>query len=296
MDAVVDLLERSDFYLPLAGAFVATLLAIVLARIAGQSSGTRPITGVLVTAVAVVAMAWTGSITGSAALLISALGALTLLSALPIPDPVAAVPGAVLLAVACSSAGAPVWTALLAALAAVSVPGRAADFDRFWQRAGLGPLVLAVVAAGVYVCVPETEQAVPLLGAAIGGALLAWPRPRIRVGAGGWHAAVGLIAWVAAIGGDARAGAVVGAVACLGFLAIEPVVRAVSPVDAGDAGAAGIVLAIDVATVFGCARVAGLRSSAAAAAAIAVVVLALGAGALLLGFRNRAPTASGPAD
>lgn len=116
------------------------------------------------------------------------------------------------------------------AAVAICVAGQLlADFDR--RRLALAPVLLAVSAAGIYVTVPDVEAAVVVLGAALPIALLGWPGPlgwaRRRepppsLGTAGALATAGLLVWVVAAGGSERPGSIVGGLACLGVLVIEP--------------------------------------------------------------------------
>src|SRR5690606_32918712 len=107
----------------------------------------------------------------------------------------------------------------------------AADLDRAAGRGasragagvqpapGVGPVLVAVTVAGVYLTVPDTEMATVLLGAALPAAALGWPFAWGRLGGGGALATVAVVAWTVALDGRGRLGSVVGGVACLGLLA-----------------------------------------------------------------------------
>ncbi|MDP8959772.1 MAG: hypothetical protein M3N51_11435 [Actinomycetota bacterium] len=100
-----------------------------------------------------------------------------------------------------------------------------ADFQRRHGDRALGSPLLALSVVGIFFTVPDTEEAAVLLGAALPFTLLAWPRPVASLGSAGSFAVVGLLAWVIALGGQARPGALVGAVASLGLLVAEPAGR-----------------------------------------------------------------------
>jgi hypothetical protein len=82
---------------------------------------------------------------------------------------------------------------------------------------------------GLYATVPDTELVLVLLGAAIPITLLAWPRVRARLGAGGAYASIGLFLWIATLEGAGRPGSTVGGVAALALLVTEPVGRLLAP-------------------------------------------------------------------
>lgn len=102
-----------------------------------------------------------------------------------------------------------------------------ADFDQRWARSSAGPMLLAVSVVGVYFTVPDTEEALVLLGSSLPLVLLAWPLPLVRLGAGGAMVATALLTWVVATGGFGRQSSIVGGLACLGLLALEPATRMV---------------------------------------------------------------------
>lgn len=148
-----------------------------------------------------------------------------------------------------------------------------------WSLAGIGPALWAVTVFGVWVTVPETQHVVPLIGAAVPIVLLGlpWPRPLASLGRVGASASVALLAWGIAVDGFNRNGAVIGAFACLGVLAIEPVVRRLADVDDFPWP---VVVAVHLGVVGVCSRVAGASDSATLAFAFSAVAYVGGAIAL----------------
>jgi hypothetical protein len=203
--------------------------------------------------------------------------------------PLAAVPGAWLVV---SASGLPLGPRMRALLGLAVVAGGwlLVDFDATWRSRGLGPVLLAISAAGVYTTVPDTEQALVALGVALPLALLAWPWPLAALGRPGAYAAAGALLWVVGAGGAARESSVVGGIACLGLLVVEPAARRVHPACASvldwlpegpwGAAAAGV---LHLGLVYLAARVAGLRPGLGQAVAIVLaelvtaVILALAA-------------------
>jgi len=189
------------------------------------------------------------------------------------------------------------WVQLLVGAAIVLGSWLVADFDARWRRQGLGPVLLAASAAGVYSTVPDTEQALLALGVALPLALLGWPWPLASLGRAGAYTATGVLLWVVAAGGSGRGSAVVGGVACLGLLAVEPVARLLDPdrqsvlghLPDGRWGAAAVAL-LHLGLVYLAARVAGLRPTVATAVTIALVdfAVAVAAALLLTAARRRA--------
>jgi hypothetical protein len=140
----------------------------------------------------------------------------------------AAAPGAALLASTPAVSNIDLaWVPRFAFVATAVGAALVADFDRENEGGGLAPVMMAMTALGVYATVPDTEQAAVLVGAALPIALLGWPKPLASLGAPGAFATVGLVVWTASVGGQGRPGAVVGAIACLGVMLVEPLVRRV---------------------------------------------------------------------
>jgi hypothetical protein len=218
----------------------------------------------------------------------------------------ASLPGAVLF-VDATQLDSPGWA--LPAVLAVTVAGGvlAGDLDRAFAQRGLGPVLLAVTALGIYLTTPDTEHSSILLGAAVPVALLGWPRPLASLGVGGAFVAAALVGWDVVVDGIGRDGAVVGGIACLGMFAIEPVVRTAARglATRGHARDTGppmrdalMVAALHVVVVALCSRVAGLRESAAEALVISGAVYVAAAALLAWSYTWR-PTprqAPEPAD
>ena len=186
------------------------------------------------------------------------------------------------------------WIQVLLGVGIVVGGPLASDFDRRWRRVGAAPVLLAVSLFGVYATVPDTEQALVVLGASLPLALpgaVGWPRAMNALGTAGAFGAVGLLAWTVGAGGAARHSAIVGGLACLGMLVVEPVGRALArgrsrvlgAVPDGRVWALAALTAGQLALVYVCARVAGLRDSVAAAAWIAGGALVLAVAAFSFG-------------
>ena len=196
------------------------------------------------------------------------------------------VPGAAVVAAAASLENDVSWVPLVVFTAVVIGGSLVTDFDRANARSGLGPVLMAISVLAMYTAVPDTEEAAAVVGAALPLALLGAPIPVASLGAGA-PAAVGLLVWVAAVGGRARPGSVVGAAACLGVMLVEPIVRRARP---GRRPAslqhpltvrAVLIVVLDLALVAVTSRVAGLETSG--AIAVSISVLALVAAAVAVG-------------
>jgi hypothetical protein len=243
---------------------------------------TVPVVGLLFAAAVALGVRQTLGLPGELALGLTVLVGAGLAAGLPVGGPLApalAVPGAWL--VAASSDLTDGRLGVLVAVAVVAGGFLLADFDARWRHRGLAPVLLAVSVAGVYTTVPDTEPAMVALGVALPLALLGWPWPLGSVGRAGAYAATGALCWVVAAGGIGRGSAVVGGVACLGLLAVEPAARLLAPshgsvlehLPDGRWGVVAVAV-VHLGLVYVAARVAGLRSTVAEAAVIASVELA----------------------
>jgi hypothetical protein len=308
-DAITDLLNDDGFRTGLVLGLVAAAavgLAAVIAR------PVRPWAGLAFGAATVVAMAdrfsdadrfpVTGELVAGLAVL-AAGGVLTARWHLLVRM-AAAVPGAVIVARSTeltdvADLTVPRWAVPTIVVVTVVGGALAGECDRVLGRHGLPPVMLAATVLGVYATTPDTEHARVLAGAALAIALLGWPRPLASLGVGGSFVAVALVCWTTVVDGLGRPGAIVGGVACVGMLALEPVVRGAlaarrplgrspappSPLPLRDAL---IVGALHLGLVAACSRVAGLRTSATEALVIAAFAYALAAAALVT-LRNRLP-------
>jgi hypothetical protein len=210
----------------------------------------------------------------------------------------AAIPGALLVADAAAT-DRPSWAFPTVVAATLLGGGLVAVCDRAYRATGATPVMLAITAFGVYVTTPDTDHAAIMFGAAVPIALLGWPRPLASLGAAGSYVAAAVLAWIVVLDGAGRDGAVVGALACLGALVLEPVTRLVAARDVNGARAdpapatagwraALPLVAVHAGLVLVCSRVAGLRTSAEAALVISAVGYAV-AGAVLVSLRRRPP-------
>jgi hypothetical protein len=179
----------------------------------------------------------------------------------------------------------PGLTPVVAGAAAVAAGALLADFDRR-RRDGLALPLLAVSVAGVWATVPDVESAMVVLGAALPPALLGWPSPLARsglvsLGVAGSLASAGLLVWVVAGDGAGRPGSMVGGLACLGMLGVEPVARRLVGRRPGDRRPGGPplpalpVAAAHLALVAVAARVVGRRETVAEALPLALLELAV---------------------
>ena len=159
------------------------------------------------------------------------------------------------------------------------------SLDRHFADRGYGPILLLIAIAGMFTTLPDTEEILVVFGAALPLVLLAWPKPLASLGAAGVYPALGLLAWVIAVGGRGRESAIVGAVACLGLFILEPPIRwwrtrtLLDRIPAAWWGAPAMAVS-QLVVVLLAARVAGLRATAFQAAVVALIVAGVTAAAI----------------
>lgn len=139
-----------------------------------------------------------------------------------------------------------------------------AKVDHSQGESGITVLMIGGTVFGVWATVPEPNLARVLLGASAALVVTGWPLRRARLGDGGAFAVAGLLAVAVALGGENRAGSLVGGWAALGAFALAvlgPAVVRIRP---------WRLFALHSASVLVAARLAGLQESPLAAAAIAI--------------------------
>ncbi len=144
----------------------------------------------------------------------------------PVAKAVAAVPGAVTLAMAAPQE--PGWVTLAVTLPIPLAGLLITDFETRHRNRGLGMVFFAGAVAGSFLSVPDTELIRTLLAVVIPVTFLSWPTPRISLGVAGSYCAVGALAVATTTGGVARPSSIIAALMCLGFLVIEPVAVKIS--------------------------------------------------------------------
>jgi uncharacterized membrane protein YeaQ/YmgE (transglycosylase-associated protein family) len=189
------------------------------------------------------------------------------------------------------------WVQLLVTFAASVGALLTAEFDHSWRAAAPGLTLLGVSALGVYAAVPDTEVVAAVVGVSLPLLVLGWPVRLATLGRGGAAAAVALLVWAGAVGGEGRPASIIAVVTCLGLLVGSPVGQLLLPrvgdrFRRGSRGALTLSLVgSHVVIVLVASRVGGQLSSPLAAAVVGtfVVLAAVLVGAL---FRPPLPAVS----
>jgi hypothetical protein len=200
--------------------------------------------------------------------------------------PLLVVPGAALLSFGPGGGvPGPTWVHVMVVAAVPVASAALSDFDRRWGRLALPLLVLT--AGGIYATTPDTEQILVVLGATLGVTAVGW-WPALSVGPVAVPALAGLVVWTVAVDGRGRHSAIVGGLACLGIIVVEPLAAALGagwrPPALGRlrAGwAPAVALGAQAGMVAVASRLAGLRTSTPEAVAIVLPLLVLGTAALV---------------
>jgi hypothetical protein len=278
IETVEEALTSAEFLGGLRWGLLAFAAGTVLVLFWRRSRATvAPIVGLLLTLAVVLAMPAVRPVPGGLLQGAALLGAAGLVAQIfprsRVWSPVLAAPGAWWLAFQSSIPGGR-WVPWFVFGVIVIGGALAADFDRRYERTGLAALFLLMTIGGALLTLPDTEEILVLLGAAVPVVILAWPKALASLGFGTFPF-IGILMWVIASGGRGRAGSIVGAAACLGVLLSEPLAAAVSR-RPRILGALALGL-LHTGQVFIGARVAGIGSDPWAAASIAGVALTAGA-------------------
>jgi len=110
------------------------------------------------------------------------------------------------------------WVPFLVALFVLRGAVSTAALDEELEGTGLTPLLFAISAVGAYLCLPDTEQIIPLAVIAVLTAMVAVVERRAAFGRCGAMALIGLLGWIAAAGGIVRPAATIGGLGTFGVL------------------------------------------------------------------------------
>lgn len=195
-----------------------------------EDSAPLPIGGALITVITLGAVALADTLPQSAIVGLVLIGALTAVAGRlgsVWMMALASVPGVIVLSLAARSE--PGWVMAVTVLAIPLAGALVAEFDTRYGNLGLGILFFGLAATGTFLAVPDTELVRTLFAVCLPLTFLAWPRVLVRLGGAGSFLAIGVFAYFTALGGINRPASVIGAMACLGFLVLEPVVARLRP-------------------------------------------------------------------
>lgn len=232
MSDLIDLLETTFFQSGLRAGLIALALGVLLVLASRRGGKPLPLGGFLIAAAMIFAF-WrlevdlSGELPALGALLLGVLAA-RIFRATDLVTALAATPGAVWLAIS-SEVTDLGWVRVLIALTIPIAGYLIADFESRYSPMGLGMLFYTFAVIGVFLAIPDTEWALTLLAVTLPITFLAWPYPGMRLGRGGSYVAVAFFVLVIAQGGGPRPASIVGALACLGLMLIEPVMIEIHP-------------------------------------------------------------------
>ncbi len=291
LDVSSDVLQTDAFRAGLRAGIVGAVVVGGLGLVARSRRATPlPIVALAAVAASMVGLRNAFGLPGDARtglLLLAAAGVAGVVARRPVAiGAIVSVPGAVLLARAAPSE--PSWAPTFITITAITGGSAIAAFDRD-DAPCIGPALLAVSVAALWVAVPDTELPLVLLGAVPLFALAGWPFRLARVGAAGAFALAGLLAWVATVGGAARPPSVIAGFGALGLFVVAPVVGVVTRSARGTVTRAPVLalVVLHAGCVAFTARVAGTRSSISMACVVAAggfVLTALAFVALAVAF------------
>lgn len=231
MSDLIDLLDTDFFQVGLRFGLAALVLGWIAVVIGQRTRRPVPVAGVLITFATFTALVALGEevtpdLVGLGLMVVGVVLA-RLLRATDWLVALAAVPGALWIAIGTSSTNL-LWVRI-AIVVVVPVAGfLTSDFEKRYEGIGLGVVFYTLAALGVFVAVPDTEWARTLVAVAVPIAFLSWPKAAASLGAEGSYLAVTTLILVAAHGGEGRPASIVGGVACLGLLVLEPIAMAMA--------------------------------------------------------------------
>lgn len=232
MSDVIQLLDTDFFQTGLRFGVAALALALILSLIMRRSGRPAPVGGILI---AVAALASLVALDEDVSVEVLAFGlilagafAARILRSRDWIAPLAVLPGAVWLAIGTTVTDY-LWIRIIIVLLVPLGGFLINDFEKRYERMGLGVVFYALACLGVFVAVPDTEWARVLIAVAVPITFAAWPRVGIAIGSEGAYLAVALLIIVTAHGGGERPASMVGSIASLGLLLIEPLAIYLSP-------------------------------------------------------------------
>lgn len=206
---------------------------LITLGIPGRNRAGRPLAagGVVVAAAGVAAVGFAGEQTiamwSGLALIFAGTGIAGAVGGSTMAIALASIPGAYVIALAAPAD--PLWVRPLVVTATPVVGYLTADFESRYADHGFGVIFFGLAAMGAFLAVPDTELSRALFAVCLPMSLTAWPRPLLGLGRSGAYMATSIFLLFTAIGGIGRPASVVGSLACLGFLALEPLATRARP-------------------------------------------------------------------
>jgi hypothetical protein len=228
---LIDLLEteffQTGFRVGLAALAIGLLLTFTVRR--GKQ---LPLTGLILAAGVLIALVILDQQIDDEIVAIAAIGAGVVLARLiKAPEVIvalASVPGAVWLAITTDVTDV-TWVRVTMAVLIPIAGYLIVDFEARHAGLGLGVISYTLAVIGVFLAIPDTEWALVLMAVSVPLTFLAWPVPRARLGVEGAFLSVAIFIVVIAQGSGSRPASIIGSIACLGVLLIEPVLMATTP-------------------------------------------------------------------
>ena len=270
---------------------------------ATKAPGSLPIGGLLISVATLIAVAFAGEVPIA---LWSGIGLIWLLTTLvlrlggsSVAIALASVPGAVVVALAATEQ--PGWVRAVVVLSVPILGFLLGDFESRYGVRGLGVIYFGLAAFGSFLAVPDTESIRTLFAVALPISFLAWPRVRVSVGPPGAYLVAALLVLFTSEGGTGRPASVIGALACLGLVIVEPVAVRIKPRIASLAErlpsnpAAVLIAAVpQFVIVMAASRIAARTSSFTRATLVVVVVFGLSYAAMVWASEQHVDMASRP--
>jgi len=228
---LIELLETSYFQVGLRFGLLALGVGWLLVWLT-RRRGVLPVAGLLIAGSTLATLAVLDDPIGTEAIsvLVIVLG-IVLARILRAPDlmiPLGALPGSVWLAF--NTDVTELFWVRLAIAVLIPIGGYlTGDFEKRYAGMGLGVIFFALASLGVFVAVPDTEWSRTLIAVALPVTFLAWPKAVATLGVEGSYASIAVFVVVTAQGGGARPASIVGGLACLGLLLMEPLTMAFRP-------------------------------------------------------------------
>lgn len=189
------------------------------------------------------------------------------------------------LAISASAVGLTQGWIVLATAVVVCLAIAMSRADEVTRSAAIGLPLFALSVVGVFFAVPDTEDALLLLGVSLPMAVNGWPVRLASLGSAGAHVLAGLSVWTIIRGGYVRPSSMVGALACVALVAAISIGWRNAGKRSQPLEVLGVI-AFHLGLVFVASRVVAVQSvglAGALAAALLLLALIIGRGVARLG-------------